>query len=327
MCSINHDLKTVFIHIHKTGGTYISYMLQKYYGFKNYYLRRPDHDIFCMNKKKTTKYLNYENRIHGVLNYFKTSPFINKKMNMTPQKWDTYYKFCFIRNPYDRIISGWYHVNKLNIPFSNYLNLYNRCNDVEFMHVFMPQVRNIINEKGKLDINFIGQFENLEEDFQKVLKNIGVKDIIHEVSKKMNKREHDPFYTYFSQEALNKVNLILKEDFKYLNFKMFDNITDFFDEYVKKDLLLQNHDNNNIKQENTDETNKNYDNQNEENNIIENNITQIYHIINTNKNTNTEENDLNQDHFYEDDTQQDYNINSQENIDFISELLIMNNKI
>ena len=79
MCSINHDLKTVFIHIHKTGGTYISYMLQKYYGFKNYYLRRPDHDIFCMNKKKTTKYLNYENRIHGVLNYFKTSSFINKR--------------------------------------------------------------------------------------------------------------------------------------------------------------------------------------------------------------------------------------------------------
>ena len=93
---------------------------------------------------------------------------------------------------------------------------------------------------------------------------------------------------------------------------MFDNITDFFDEYVKKALLLQN-DDNHIKEENTDETNKNYDNQNEENNIIENNITQIYHIINTN----TEE----------DDTQQDDNINSQENIDFISELVIMNNKI
>jgi hypothetical protein len=356
MCSINHDLKSVFIHIHKTGGTYISYMLQKYYGFKNYYLRRPDHDIFCMNKKKTTKYLNYENRIHGVLNYFKTSLFINKKMNMTPQKWDTYYKFCFIRNPYDRIISGWYHVNKLNIPFSNYLNLYNRCNDVEFMHVFMPQVRNIINEKGKINIDFIGQFENLEHDFQKVLKNIGIKDIIHEVSKKMNKREHNQFYTYFSQEALNKVNLILKEDFQYLNFKMFNNIINFFDEYVKKDLLLysdnlqenttqneenttQNEENTTQNEENTtqneENTTQNEENttQNEEKNIIENNITQIYDIINTNIEENdtqqydSQQYDTQQYDTQQYDTQQYDNINSEENIDFISELLIMNNKI
>ena len=58
MCSVNHDLKAIFIHVHKTGGTYLSYMLHKYYGFKNYYLHRPDHDQFCRNTKKTTKYIN-----------------------------------------------------------------------------------------------------------------------------------------------------------------------------------------------------------------------------------------------------------------------------
>jgi hypothetical protein len=147
----------------------------------------------------------------------------------------------------------------------------------------------------------------------------------------MNKREHNPFYTYFSQEALNKVNLILKEDFKYLNFKMFDNITHFFDEYVKKDLLLQN--NNNNLEENTDKINENYDNQNQETNIIENNITQIYDIINTNMEENYSNHDdilhddILHDDILHDDTQIDNNINSKENIDFISELLIMNNKI
>jgi hypothetical protein len=134
----------------------------------------------------------------------------------------------------------------------------------------------------------------------------------------MNKREHNPFYTYFSQEGLNKVNLILKEDFKYLNFKMFDNIIDFFDEYVKKDLLLQNNDTNQ-NEENTNEINDT--NQNEEKNIIENNITQIYDIIKIK----IEENNNQQYDNQQDDNQQDNN--SQENIDFISELLIMNNKI
>lgn len=219
MCSINHDLKAIFIHVHKTGGTYISYMLHKYYGFKNYYIRRPDHDKYCFNKKKTTKYLNFENRIHGVLNYYKTSPHINKKMGMTPQKWETYYKFCFVRNPYDKIVSAWYHVNRYNIPFKNFLNLENVCNDVEYMHVFMPQVRNIINEKGKINIDFIGKFENLEEDFQTILKNIGVVNIRHDIKKEMNKRDHLPYYQYYDQETLDKVNLILKEDFNLLGFK------------------------------------------------------------------------------------------------------------
>jgi hypothetical protein len=227
MCSINHDLKAIFIHVHKTGGTYISYMLHKYYGFKNYYLHRPDHDKFCFSKKKTTKYINYENRIHGVLAYYKTSPYINKKMGMTPQKWDSYYKFCFIRNPYDKIVSAWYHVNRYNIPFANFLNLKDVCNDVEYMHTFMPQVRNIINEKGMIGINFIGHFENLEYDFQSVLKNIGVKNIIHEVEKKMNKRDHNPFYEYYDQETLDKVNILLKEDFEKLDYEIINDVNDF----------------------------------------------------------------------------------------------------
>jgi hypothetical protein len=226
MCSVNHDLKAIFIHVHKTGGTYISYMLHKYYGFKNYYLRRPDHDTFCFNNKKNKKYINYENRVHGVLMYYKTSVFINKKMNMNHSKWKSYYKFCFIRNPYDKIISAWNHINRYNIPFSNYLNLINICNDVEYMHMFMPQVRNIIDEKGKIDINFIGKFENLENDFQTILKNIGIKIFIHEVSKSMNKRDHLRFDEYYDQNTLNIVNHLLKEDFKNLDYPLIENIYD-----------------------------------------------------------------------------------------------------
>ena len=241
MCSINHDLKAIFIHVHKTGGTYLSYMLHKYYGFKNYYLRRPDHDSFCLNKKKTTKYINYENRIHGVLIYYKTSPQLNKKMGMNLQKWNTYYKFCFIRNPYDKIISAWNHINRYKIPFNNYLNLKNTCNDVEYMHMFLPQVRNIINQKGIIDINFIGKFENLEEDFHTILKNIGIKSIIHDVNKQMNKREHLEFYEYYNQEVLDKVNKLLIEDFNNLDYEIITDINIFKETFYDKNITLDIH--------------------------------------------------------------------------------------
>jgi len=291
MCSINHDLKAIFIHVHKTGGTYISYMLHKYYGFKNFYIRRPDHDSFCFNKKKITKYLNFENRIHGVLNYYKSSAFINKKMGMNSQKWNSYYKFCFIRNPYDKIVSAWYHLNRFNIPFTNFLNLYKVCNDVEYMHVFMPQVRNMINEKGKINLNYIGKFENLEEDFQIILKNIGIKNIIHDI-KEMNKRNHLPFFEYYNDQiTLDKVNKILKEDFQLLNYNIILKIEDFknlyHNNYIYDDInekmnimnindFINNDDNikndNNINNNNNDNDNDNNNDNNDEYNYMNNNL-------------------------------------------------------
>lgn len=230
MCSVNHDLKALYIHIHKTGGTTIAMNLKKHYGFKTYYLRRPDHEKFCFDKKKK-KYINYENRVHGIINYYKTSPYINKKMNMTKEKWDSYYKFCFIRDPYDRIVSAWNHVNRFNIPFKNFLNLKDTCNDVEYMHMFMPQYRSMINEKAKKYINYVGYFENFDNDFEKILNNIGIVNILHNKENKLNVRNHKKFYTYYDQETLDKVNILMSEDFKNLDYKMIENIQDFENKY------------------------------------------------------------------------------------------------
>ena len=103
--------------------------------------------------------------------------------------------------------------------------------------MFLPQTRNIINPKGKIDINYLGRFENLEQDFQTILKKIGIKNIIHEVEKQLNRREHKPFYEYYDQEALNKANAVLYEDFKLLPFKKFNKIEDFMNEYNKPDVI------------------------------------------------------------------------------------------
>ena len=231
MCSINHDLKAIYIHIHKTGGTTIAINLKKYYGFSNYYLHRPDHATFCFNKTKK-KYINYENRFHGVINYYKTSSFINKKMNMTSYKWDTYFKFCFVRNPYDKIVSAWNHVNRFDIPFKNFLNLDKTVNDVEYMHMFMPQYRSMINEKANTYIDYIGKFENLDEDLEIILKKIGIQKILHDPNKKLNVRNHKKFNEYYEdQETLDKVNMFLKEDFDNLDYERIENINDFQEKY------------------------------------------------------------------------------------------------
>lgn len=219
MCSINHDKKAIFIHINKTGGSYIAGTLEKYYGFETFYLKRPDHDAFCFNNKKNPKQKYYENRIHGVMNYYRSSPFLNQKMKMTPEKWDTYFKFCFVRNPYDRLISGWNHLGKKH-PFKQYVHMRNMISDMEYIHTFMPQYRHVINFKNELDINFVGRFENLENDFIYILYHLGYEYPIHDPVVRVNVKKHKKYMEYYDQKTLDKVNELMKEDFVRFQYKM-----------------------------------------------------------------------------------------------------------
>ncbi len=239
MCSINHDLKAIFIHVHKTGGSYIASVLKEYYGFQTYYLKRPDHDTFCLNRRKNPHQKNYENRVHGVYVYYKTSPHLNAKMNMTPQKWESYYKFAFIRNPYDRMISGWNHMNK-QIPFKEYVKMKGFVTDMEYIHVFMNQAKHIMNERGQIVTNFIGHFETLEEDLNKVLNHLKIFYRIHNPYQIVNSHKHLHFSSYYDQETLNNVNLLMDDDLKHFDYKKCIHIDDLQEIKTNNDSLLKN---------------------------------------------------------------------------------------
>jgi hypothetical protein len=216
MCSINHDKKAIFIHIPKNGGSYIAETLSKYYGFKNYYLQRPDHELFCLGKDKSVD--KHENKIHGTLMYYKTSTYINQIMGMNNQKWNTYFIFTFVRNPYDRLVSGWNYCNKYNIPFKNYIQINQNANSYDYWHVFMPQIRHIIGDNGKIKINYMGKVENIENDLKDILLKIGFTKIIH-IPFKKNSKKHDNYITYYDNDILEEVNILMNEDLNYLDYE------------------------------------------------------------------------------------------------------------
>ena len=83
MCSINHEKKAIFIHIPKTAGSYLAEVLQKNYGFKNYYLQRPDHKQFCFQKYIDNSVKYHENKIHGTIVYYKTSKYLKTKEDVS----------------------------------------------------------------------------------------------------------------------------------------------------------------------------------------------------------------------------------------------------
>ena len=226
MCSINHDKKAIFIHIPKNGGTYIADILNKYYGFKNYYLQRPDHNYVCKYWDKSVK--THENKLIGTLLYYKTSKELNKIMNMDINKWNTYFIFAFIRNPYERIVSGWNYINKYNISFESFMNFGNNTNCWDYWHTFMSQYKHLMDLNKNINIQFIGKVENIEEDLKIILNKIRINHIIHKPYSK-NKKEHKNYKEYYTSNLiLDKVNKYIEDDIMVFGYKKINDISELY---------------------------------------------------------------------------------------------------
>lgn len=237
MIYINHEKKAIFIHVPKTGGTYIGPTLVKYYGFISYLnliaYRRPDHNIICRSnyfRQVLTGNNIYDNshfnKVVGLLNYCITSDYFNREMNMDQDKWSSYTKFCFIRNPYDRALSGWKHFNiilKMKIGFHEYIskpNLLNSVSDIEYGHIFMSQKRHIENLRGQCGVDIIGRFEYLEDDLRSILTHLGFDKIIHPIKKLNVSNTEGAQDLLLEKKTVNILNQLFSDDFDAFHYEM-----------------------------------------------------------------------------------------------------------
>jgi hypothetical protein len=183
MIYIHHDKEIIFVHVPKTGGSYVGSMLTTYYGFTSFvYLfskKRPDHEKICRGRVASHNELydgSFFNRSLGVFAYASECPEWSKEMGMTPEKWARYKKFCFIRNPLTRFISGWNHMNIIfqhHTSISAYIKQpLNIVSDIEYGHVWMSQVEHLWGNV-RPGVDFIGRFESLERDLCAILREFG----------------------------------------------------------------------------------------------------------------------------------------------------------
>jgi hypothetical protein len=260
MCSINHDLKAIYIHIPKCGGSFINNILEKYYNFTTILIPNENHNNFIpkfdnkMDKHdgdgdgdadeaeeadETTKnaiqnyYKNYLTITEqGFLRYNSSSELFNYVMDMTKEKWRDYKKFTIIRNPYDRFISAWNFINKMikkkiqsseqNIlQIDEYINkskneLFKYC-QYAYSHSHISQYDHLLDTNNEFNIDYIGNFENLNEDLCNILLKIGVDNIKHDTllknNSKINANHHRSYIEYYDNTILEKVNKILQNDF------------------------------------------------------------------------------------------------------------------
>ena len=168
----------IYIHIPKTAGTSIGTLLGAYEKGR----RRGDQDhrtiqniqdaftpsgIDIFSPRRWGKYANQNFRARRM-----------GFENISKNEFDSYFKFAIVRNPWDRVYS-WYR-NVIRDP----MHLKAHCigSDISFdffiencmdSWALRSQLSWIKDGEGDVIVDFVGRFENLEEDIDKVKKKIG----------------------------------------------------------------------------------------------------------------------------------------------------------
>ena len=197
---IAHAKKFIFVHINKNGGTSIEKVLRKF--------SREDNETFhkheMMHNIPETDGLSFTNQ--------------DNILNQLNHGIDNYFKFTFVRNPWDRCVSN-YFFNKKKYPDSDHakMNFEDYLDDLDsHWTTSYNQIDWLLDDSGKNCMDFIGRFENFQEDFKKVCITLGIKNykLPH-----VNKSPHRDYRTYYDEDALNKVKRFYKRDVEYFHYE------------------------------------------------------------------------------------------------------------
>jgi chondroitin 4-sulfotransferase 11 len=145
---------------------------------------------------------------------------------------ETWFCFCFSRNPWDRVVSAYFFLKNHGHPehpqdaddFNLYFGAFDTFRDTllgwddkfyEQIH-FRPQYQWICDGDGKLIPDFIGKVENLQEDFNTVCDKIGIprQQLPH-----ANKTKHKHYTEYYDDETKQIVAEKYAKDIEYFGYE------------------------------------------------------------------------------------------------------------
>jgi hypothetical protein len=195
---ISNKHKFKFIHIPKTGGSSVEVVFDLQHD-ENLWVPRFTHKIQECNFAP-------QHFTHALINHFK------------PNCKD-YFSFAIVRNPYDRIISEYFYINKSfeGKPISNFnedqFNIWLDTNLIKFdIDHKLPQTLFL-----DVPVDMILKLENINKDWEKLNERLGVNiKLIHDNKSSINKKD---IVDSLSKKTKQKIYKIFKDDFEKLNYE------------------------------------------------------------------------------------------------------------
>ncbi len=178
---------------------------------QNYQLDHP-----CVPQRPLIKRLlrRPERHYHPSIGFYEHMPAWRVKTYIDQNIWDNYYKFSFERNPWDRQVS-----------FFNYKNR-NRTIKSSFESALRKRKSSYVNNydlysiDGDIALDFIGKYENLEEDFQTITRAIGLDaEMILPVTNASKTSDTKPYREYYNDKNRHLIAEWYRREIDYFGYE------------------------------------------------------------------------------------------------------------
>jgi hypothetical protein len=209
---VSHELKCVFVHIPRTGGTSIETALGV---FGDWRIENTQSMFGLISSPELSR----EIRSTAFLQHLTGA----QLCHLLPHQFQQYFRFSFVRNPWDRMVSIYSHMDThmedsaedaglplTGLSFEEFLE---RTENFQHVHL-MPQQQFIFDDTGNCLVDFIGRFESLSSDFAVICEKLGIETTLSH----QNPSTHGDYRAYYNEASRKAVERRYGEDIERLRY-------------------------------------------------------------------------------------------------------------
>lgn len=194
---LSDSKKFAFIHVPKTGGSTISFVLNQY-----------------------SKRIEIDESKHGWQIPLHTGPMHDKFVNARKHIPEDYYTFAFVRNPFEVLVSGF--KRKKYPDFNNFIemSLGENSNYIFNRHTQYEYLSHDGTSNGKILLSHIGKYETFAEDFDIIAQDIRIPERYKDLPRKnASYKDEKSYREYYNEKTRNAVEKRYKKDLEYFGYE------------------------------------------------------------------------------------------------------------